>query len=479
MRVVLVNPPLSGEERYGALAAGGVYLPPLGIAILAQIARDKRHDSFIIDAEAEQLTTEQTIKRLINIDPDVVGISAATVAIYSAASLAERFKKRKKSTPVIIGGPHITAIPGETMRCFPGFDIGVIGEGECALAELLDVLRDGSDLKTIAGIIFRIDGKIIETGPRELIADLDTIPFPAWDLLPDIRRRYRPSAFGFQRLPATSFVTSRGCPSRCSFCNQGPWGKKRYREHSVPYLLDMIRILYHSYGIRDLVIYDGTFGVNKERLIAFCEALIRENLNLVWSSNARVNMLTPDILRLMRRAGCWGIAYGIESGSQEILDFLQKGIDLEGVRRAITWTKQAGIIAKGYIMVGVPKDTRETIRETMDFVLTLDLDLLTVNHFTPFPGTLDYERAGQYGFFNKDWRLANEHSMAFVPEGLSREEVERAIREITRRFYLRPRIIKNQLHLLANPHKCALIIKGAIALMKFITQKNSTYGKKA
>lgn len=471
MKVALVTPPLTGKERYGALASGGVYLPPLGIAILAAVARDAGHEVTIVDSEVEELTIERTVRRLREIRPDVVGITATTVSIHHAAKLCRSFKTAFGEVPVVLGGPHVTVVPVETMEMFPDFDVAVIGEGEETFRELLRAYDGASDVTAVKGIVARKDGKLVDTGPRAFIEDLDTIPFPAWDLLPDIASKYRPSAFGFNKLPATSFVTSRGCPARCSFCSQGPWGKKKYREHGVPYLMGMIRVLYHRYGIRDLVIYDGTFGVNKRRLTEFCEALIEEGLDLVWSCNARANMLTPEILKLMKSAGCWGIAYGIESGSQEILDFLNKDIDLDSVRRSITWTKEAGIVSKGYIMVGVLKDTRETIEQTMDFVLGLDLDILTINHFTPFPGTLDYERAHLYGSFTRDWRLLNEHNLVFVPHGMTRGEIEHAIRLITRRFYLRPRVIARYALMLGNPHKLRLIVKGLVALLKFIAEK--------
>jgi radical SAM superfamily enzyme YgiQ (UPF0313 family) len=286
-------------------------------------------------------------------------------------------------------------------------------------------------------------------------------------MYPDIRRYYHPSAFGFQRLPSMSLITSRGCLGRCSFCSDVVW-QRRYREHSAGYVMDMIKELYYNYGIRDIAIYDGIFGLNKDRLFNLCDMLAGEGLDLVWSCNFRIEMAAEKTLRAMKKAGCWSIAYGIESCSREILEFLQKNINIEMIRRALKLTKQAGILSKGYIMVGSPLETTDTMHRTLKAILELDLDILTVNSFTPFPGTLDYERADKYGSFRRDWKLLNQHNLVFIPNGLTQEQISYFIRLITRRFYLRPRILWKYLKMGINPYYFKSLFYGFRSFVKFI-----------
>ncbi|MHC4123437.1 MAG: DegT/DnrJ/EryC1/StrS family aminotransferase [Planctomycetota bacterium] len=445
-------------------------MPHLGLGYLASTIRKNGYEVDIIDCEALRLNTEGACRKILNESPDYVAITAVTLSIGNAADLAMTLKEFRPELKILIGGPHITATPYETMRRFSQFDLGVIGEGEITVVELLKALDSSEDIDTVDGLIYRKNGNILKTGDRSLIRDLDTIPFPAWDLYPDLRTEYRPSAFGFKKLPSTSLITSRGCPGSCSFCNQGPWGRL-YREHSEGYVMEMVRILYHRYKIRDLAIYDGTFGVTKDRLIRLCNLLIKEKMDLVWSCNLRINMANVEMLRLMKKAGCWGIAYGIESGSQKILDFIKKGITKEQISEAIQNTKKAGIISKGYMMVGMPLETKETLNETLNFVLDLDLDLLTVNHFTPFPGTLDYERVDRFGLFDKSWNLLNEHSLVFVPESLSKKDIESYITRITRKFYFRPRVIFNFAGLALKPENLKVLYIGFLAFLKFLLRK--------
>jgi anaerobic magnesium-protoporphyrin IX monomethyl ester cyclase len=465
-KIILVNPPLSGKDRYGNLARAGAYMPPLGLGFLASVLRNRGFDVRLLDCEALGLDVRQAVKNIFSFEPDYVGITAVTISIHSAAELAAELKKTDKTPRVILGGTHVSAVPEETMRLFPQFDIGVIGEGEVTIVRLLEDTDNNRPLSGINGIVYRDNGKVIKNQGMPLIDNLDSLPFPAWDMYPELKKYYRPSTFGFQKLPSTSLITSRGCLGKCSFCSDVVW-QRRYREHSVGYVMDMIKELYYKYGIRDIAIYDGVFGVNRARLLKLCEALIRENLDLAWSCNFRIEMAETEILRAMKKAGCWSIAYGIESCSREILEFLQKNIDLDMIRRTLKMTKEAGILSKGYIMIGSPLETAATIKKTLDVILELDLDILTVNSFTPFPGTLDYERADKYGSFKRDWKLLNQHNLVFIPYGLTQEQISYYIRLITRKFYLRLKILWKYFKMSLNPFYFKSLFLGFCAFIKF------------
>lgn len=442
-------------------------MPPLGLGFLASMLKSREFNVKILDCEAFGLTIHQAVKSILSFEPDYVGITAVTLSIYSAAELASELKKIDSDLCIILGGAHVSAVPEEVMRLFPQFDVGVIGEGEITIVQLLDNLESNKPLSGINGIVYRNNGELIKTAGMALIENLDNLPFPAWDLYPELKKYYRPSTFGFQKLPSMSLITSRGCLGKCSFCSDIVW-QRRYREHSAAYVMDMIRELYYKYGVRDIAIYDGLFGVNRDRLFRLCEALIKENLDLTWSCNFRVEMAEAKILRIMKKAGCWSIAYGIESCSREILEFLQKNINLDMIRQALKLTKEAGILSKGSIMVGLPLETVGTIKKTLDIILELDLDILTVNSFTPFPGTLDYERADKYGRFNRDWKLLNQHNLVFIPNGLTQEQISYYIRLITRKFYLRPRILWKYLKMSLNPFYFKSLFLGFCAFVKFI-----------
>ncbi len=470
--IVLVNPPLSGEERYGVLSAGGVYMPPLGLANLAAFIRQQGFSVKIIDCCALNLSLQDAVKTIFVLEPKCIGITAATVSIHKAAALAKLLKDQRPNTKIIIGGCHLSALPEETMKYCPQFDIGVIGEGEETIAALLRSLEDqGKHIDKVQGIIFREDGLLIMNNHRPLIDNLDNLPFPAWELLPDLRRFYRPSGFGFKRLPVTSLLTIRGCPMRCTFCSETPFAKT-CRMHSVDYVMDMIKLLHRQYGMRDIMFYDGTFVINAQRVCELCERLIKEKLNLVWSCNGRINLMTRPMLNLMKRAGCWSIAYGIESGSQKVLNFIQKDIDLEKARYVLQWTKQEGILTKGYFMIGHLIDDKESLRSTRDFVLRNELDMLTLTYFSPLPGTPDYVRAEHFGVFNKEWSRLSFYNPVFIPRGLNEDKLSWYHRSIIRGFYLRPKIFLRYTVMLFNLSYCNILIASFLAFFNLMISGN-------
>ena len=464
--IVLINPPLSLEERYGDLSEAGNTLPSIGICILAAVLRQAGHKVKIIEAASWGYDHRDALQAILEVLPDYVGITTLTLSIFSAAKLAEMIKQADKHIRVIIGGAHITAVPRETMEMFPQFDAGVLGEGEDTIVELLEAYENGADLKDVKGIVYREGREVVVTGMRPFIRDLDRIAFPAFELLPDFPRGYRPPAFRFKRLPAASIVTSRGCPYKCIFCDRSVFGSV-CRGHSVDYVMEMIKDLVNRYGIREFLIEDDTFVTFKSRLIALCERILRENLKISWSSLGRVNSVDRDMLKLMKRAGCWQIGYGIESGNQKVLDFVNKKTTLEVVERAVRWTREAGILSKGFFILGHPTDTRETIEETIRFARKLDLHDVSVNMLTPLPGSQIYEVANQYGEFDNDWRKMNLLNVVFVPYGLTREELEGYYRRFLKEFYLRPRIIASYLKRIAsNPRYSGRYLRGLGAFLR-------------
>lgn len=466
--IVLVTPPLTPKERYGPLASAANTMPSMGLLSVGAVIKLMGLDVKIIEASSLGLGFGDTLREILESSPKILGLTATTFSVHSARRLAKLVKENNPGIITLVGGPHITAAPDETMRRFKEFDIGILGEGEETIQELLSILgtEGKGEIKNIPGIAFRDGEALVITEPRRFIKEMDNLPFPAWDLLPDFPKGYSPPPFRFRRLPAASIVTSRGCPETCMFCDRAVFGNK-CRAFSARYVVEMIRLLKYKYGIRELLIEDDTFPMFKDRLIKICEFLIRDRLNVSWSCLARVNMLDFKILKLMKRAGCWQIGYGIESGSQEILDFANKRIDLKEVEDTIRLTHESGIMSKGFFIMGFPKENEETLRSTIDFATRLRLDDISIAFMTPLPGTRLYSIASQYGQFRDDWGKMSLLEVVFLPHGLTEEKLKKYSRELWKKFYLRPRIIMGYiLRIIKNPMAIFRIFKGLTAFAR-------------
>jgi len=295
---------------------------------------------------------------------------------------------------------------------------------------------------------------------------------PAWDLLPPMSAHYRPSLLRGSALPASGLITSRGCTGKCTFCDRSVFGSA-LRAHSADYVMAMMRELHVTYGMQELFIFDDNFLVFRKRLVAICEALVRERWRFQWSCFARVDFVNPDILKLMRQAGCRLISYGIESGSQEMLDFLQKGISLEKVSQALRWTKEAGIMTEGLFMMGLPRETRETIQMTIDYAKRDEIDDIAITIFTPLPGTRLTQDIQQYGTFDNDWRKMSQHQAVFVPWGFTQEEIEQFAHQGVREFYLRPRAVARYLLRLRSPAHLSAFVQAAFGLLARIGSRKA------
>lgn len=466
--VVLVNPPISARERYGPLAGGGSHLPPLGLALLAGIAREAGFSVRIVDAEALGMSVDEAAERALSYGPRLIGLTAVTMTVHAAAEVARLVKLASPTTVVALGGVHISATPERTMEAFPSIDVGVIGEGDVTLPEMLAAVRDRWPMDDVRGLILRERGGVLRrTGERETVDDLDALPFPAWDLLPNLAKAYRPAPNAYRTLPASSLISSRGCPGRCTFCDRTVSGR-RLRTYSAEYLMRMVETLHAKHGIREIVFHDDNFVASRPRLLEFCARLERSGLGIEWSCTGRVDMVDPEGLEAMRRAGCWQIAYGVETGSQRLLDELRKGTTLEQIRQAVAWTHEAGIEARGYFMIGVPGETRETLDQTLRLLRELPLDDFHMTILAPHPGSEITGEIMRRKPIDIDWRKCGDWEVVYVPDGLTREDLESAHRKAFRGFYLRPGVIMRYVRRVArHPGIAAGLSRGLLAWMLF------------
>jgi len=468
--IVFVSPPLTLRERYGVDRQSGGESMPLALAFLAGVTRHAGYETHIVDSEILGLAPKEASDAIMSYKPDVVGFTAVTISVHNAATVARLIKNIDKKVMTLLGGHHISAVPKETMNLFPEFDIGVLGEGEVTIVELLAALKNGSKLKDVKGLILREGDGFFLTGKRERVKVLDSLPLPAWDLLPRISEHYCPPVHTVKKLPASTLVTSRGCPGQCIFCARIVY-ENRGTYFSADRVMEMINDFYYNYGIREIQFRDDNFTVFRKRLLELCKKLENANLDLVWSSTGRVDTVTPEVLKAMKEAGCWQIWFGIESGSQRILDLTQKGTTIEGIRKAIKWTREAGIKPCGFFIIGHPGETKESIQETIKFGLDLDLAEFHATFMTPFPGSDLYLTHKKYGTFENDWKKLNGWTPMFVPYGLTCEELKYYSNIFYKRFLFRPKVILSYLLKIRSRRHLAVYLQGFLALLSFLGKK--------
>ena len=327
---------------------------------------------------------------------------------------------------------------------------------------------DGGDhsFLGLAGTAVREGENVTTNSPRALIQSLDDLPLPAWSLLEGFPFKFRPSPARIKRWPCASIVLTRGCPNQCVFCDRSVFGN-RCRAYSPAYAMDLMKDLRYHYGVKEILIEDDTFIVSRQRVQEFCERIISEKIDITWSCLGRADRVNPELLSLMRRAGCWHISYGIESGDPAILKGMKKNLDIDQIKRAVVWSKEAGLYTKGFFMVGFPNESEMSLFATLSLAKSLPLDDISVMQLTPFPGSQLYETAEQHGQFERDWRKMNTIDTVFIPQGFSKKDLEAARAKILREFYMRPGIIIRQLGRVARHPRVSLsVLKGFLSFLR-------------
>ncbi|PLX98706.1 MAG: hypothetical protein C0623_11940 [Desulfuromonas sp.] len=474
MKTMFVTPPVSFRERYGKLSGAGSSAPALGILLLAAVAREAGHEVAVIDAAARNMDLNATLHEINAFCPEVLGISSTTLSISHAKSLAAIIKEAFPDIIIILGGPHVSAVPELTLNRLPDIDIAVLGEGEETIVCLLQAIKESKPLADVEGIVYRdTAGDLIRTKARSPVNELDSLPYPAWDLLEGFPEKYTSPAFKVRKKPSVSLVSSRGCPNECIFCDRSVFGKSCHA-YSAEYIVHLIEYLYVEFGVREFSFEDDTFITFKKRLFEICHKLIALNLDISWSCLGRVDHVTSEGLRLMKKAGCWQISYGIESGRDEILRIINKNINLSQIRSAVELTRKEGLNAKGFFIVGNPGETRQTLQQTLSLMLALPLNDISVAMLTPFPGTEIEARVEEFGKFSGDWEKMNLLNTVFVPYGLEARDLNAAQREMLRRFYLRPRVFFDYLgRLISNPRLFGVVFSGFWSLWSSVRSSNT------
>lgn len=441
MKILLINPPItfSQKRRIGPVIRNLFYnSPPLGLGYLAAVLEKRKIIVKIIDAAVKNLRIPEISILYRKFKPEIVGITSTTYSFQSAVSIARMIKEENPYTKVIIGGPHVTADP-QSILPHKSFDVGVFGEGEATLPNLIDALKNNGDLREIKGIIFREDRELYFTEPREYLKNLDTLPFPARHLLP--LELYRPQPNDERIRPKLSMITSRGCPFGCIFCDKSVFGKT-YRSFSPEYIVSEMEHLVKDFGVKDIAFLDSCFTVHKERVEAIITEIRKRNLKVSWTCTARVDVVTKELLKKMKEAGCWRVRLGIESGDDNVLKFIKKGITKEQAKNAANWAAEVGLQPKGFFMIGHLIDTGESIEETIKFAKSLPLKDITIQINTPLRNTIQYGIYKEYGTLTTDDKSKFSYfEPVFLPKGLTKEYLNQIYRKFYRSWYIRPIVI--------------------------------------
>ena len=399
MKILLINLPI--DKGYISL--------PLGLASIAAYVEENGNKVKIIDSLALNYSNKDIEKQIKKFDPDIVGMGCTTRYVFETYNLFKIIKKINPNCLTVVGGPHPSVLPEEVLKECPFIDVVVRGEGEVTFSELVDKFEKNQGFEDVLGISFRKDDRIISNSNRPLIEDLDSLPLPAYHLLPMDKYQCQYKVFNFlipigQLRSSGSISTSRGCPYDCIFCSSSMiWGKK-FRMKTPSKVIEQIKILSDKYNMKYIDIIDDTFTVNKNRVLEICNLIKKENIDIIWSCITRVELFDQELASLLKSSGCNKIFFGFESGSQKILDLLNKRFTINDSIKAVEIANNNEIKVVGSFIIGIPGETKETIKQTIQFAKKLKLDYGRFQLLTPLPGTKIYEYAMENNLIlTKDW----------------------------------------------------------------------------
>ncbi len=433
-RIVLVHPRgfnwFPGKRDITDIANRMV---PQGLLSIAAYLEQKGHEVFVYDCLGPNapLDLQKQVHDVLAYQPQIVGFSATTSSFPDAVDLAQIIKKQSPDVITVCGGVHVSALEGKLLKDYRAFDFLAAGEGEETIAEL----AAGLDPYAIRGLIWKNKEEILTNEPRPKIADLDSLPFPAYEKLQGFPRDYHLPLFSYINTPGATMITSRGCMYQCSYCDRSVF-KKGFRYNSAAYIYEHMKHLREKFGVRHINIYDDLFTANRQRIVELCEKLSGHPLGIHFNCAVRVGYTDDDLLKMLKNAGCLMVSLGIESADPEMLARHKSGIKLDEVRDTVWRIQRAGLRTKGLFMMGLPGETEESIKRTSDFILSLGLDDMNMAKFTPFPGAPLWATIKDEGTFNEDWRLMNCLNFVFVPKGItSKERLDQLYNEYVKRFY--------------------------------------------
>jgi len=442
MKTLVINEPFIENfcrtQRWAAKTRGRVLRAPDWLAYATAVLEQSKEDVELYDFPAQSWGKDKLKKLVEKKQPDFVVLDSTTPSIYSDIECA-KICKEVSDCKVIMVGPHASALPEENLKESEGnVDVIAIGEYDYTVR---DIILNHKNMNKVDGVCFNNNGKITRTKPRELIKNLDEIPFPAWHHL-DLMKYYSSSKLH----PHVDMISGRGCPNRCTFClwPQVMHGRK-YRVRSIKNVVDEMEYdleILPQLKRGEFFFEDDTLTIDKNRTIELCKEIIKRKLDITWSADSRASNYDLEMFKMMKKSGCRELCVGFESGDQRILNGMKKGLTLEQSKNFMKVARKTGIKVHGCFVLGMPGETRQTIKKTIDFAMSLKLDTLQFSAAVPFPGTEYYN----YCVDNKllktkswdAWLEDGEQSGVIDYPGLSKEEVNEAVDKALKKFYFRP-----------------------------------------
>jgi anaerobic magnesium-protoporphyrin IX monomethyl ester cyclase len=421
-------------------------VPPLGLGYLATALRSAGFDDIIIlDCVKEALDFTQLKNRLKELRPHVVGFQVFSSDFLSVKRSIDMTRDLFPQSIIVAGGPHISATGSQALEDLPGLDYAIVGEGEVSLPLLIRRLLGGQQIHfdEIPGLIRRTPDAITPN-ERELIEDLDSLGMPAWELMPPHTYPDAPQGAFYRQFPIAPIASSRGCNYSCAFCGSPENMGKKLRFRSLDHLFAEMEMLYTQYGVREFHFVDDMFNASKARVMEFCRILDSKNwnINYTFPNGLRLNTIDAEMLNAMKKTGAYAFTVGIESGSQRILDLMNKKLKLETIREKLDLINNSGLEPSGFFIVGFPGETKEDLRMTLRFAKSLPIKRAHFSNFLPLPGTEATRKLLESGEIQApDWSDLCYSKVPYAPTGMTRAELKSFQRRAFLEFHLRPKIL--------------------------------------
>lgn len=443
MKVLLINPPSNSLQP----------VMPLGLAYLAGALEKNNISVQIIDAWAERLDFKALEKRIHDVKySDLIGITIMSPTYLDAVMTIQTVKKTSPKSKIVIGGTHPSSLPLECMEDNPEVDFAVAGEGDEVIVELVKAMgSEKNGFSNIKGLLYRRNGNIANNGHANPVKNLDNLPFPSRHLFPIFKYKTHPPYRLYNKY--ATMITSRGCPFDCTYCTKSVSGRN-YRAQSAERVIQEIEFLIDKYNIMQIHFYDDDFTINMKRTEEICDKLIEKKIKITWSCITRVDLVSESLLVKMKKAGCWLIAYGVESGSQNILDSIKRGYKIEQVKRAFKLTRETGIKTLGYFIAGLPGESYSTLGDTIRLSISLNPNFVSWSIPALYPGSELYNEAvhGKLGKnFKKTQLRMNKDATGisslspyaqgntYIFEGeIPKENILKIVHRAYRNFYFNP-----------------------------------------
>ncbi len=476
MRILMLNPPFlpkySRESRSPCVTKGGTIYMPYFLAYMVGVLEKHNFDVKLVDAVVNEWSHEQTINFIKEFSPDLVIIDTSTPSIYNDVEVGSKIKQALKDTHICLVGKHVTDLPEQTLRLSNKIDSVCRGEYDYTVLDLARTLEQNKSLDSVDGLSFRKSRKIIHNKPRKPIENLDELPFVS-----EVYKKHlniKDYFYASLQHPQVTILTSRGCPYNCGFCNT--FFKASYRTRSPENVADEFEYIQNELPeVKEVMIEDDTFPINKKRTIEICNLLIERGIKLKWSCNARVNT-DLETLKKMKEAGCRLMCVGFETPEQNVLDIIHKKTTKQLQIDFMNDARKAGLLVHGCFILGLPNDTKETIQKTIEFAKELNPDTAQFYPIMVYPGTETYEWAKKNRYlitedYSKWLTPEGLHNTVVSRRGLTNRELVELCDEARKEFYLRPSYMVSKLkQMITNPQEAKRIIKGCRIFYKYLTR---------